>query len=460
MKAEVNQVNQTYVGESVVGEKVKLTEKLSYGVGALGKDLFMGMLAIYLMVYLTDVFGISAAAAGGIFLVARIWDAINDPIMGVIVDKTNTRWGRFRPYILFSPIVMGISMIALFTVPDVGMNAKIIYAGVAYIMVGMAFTAYDVPTMSLAPAITKNTNERTSLLASSRFFTQISFAVIATFALPLVGLLGNGDSAKGYQLLVILLAIISVVCAWITFANVKERNVIKNNKNSFKDYVNIIKSNKPFAFIMALIIPVFTVFILEGSVRIYFMIYVLQRPDLIPTIMGISTIVPLFFAFFIPKLTAKFGKKQTAIALCLIGSLSTLARFFIWENITALYITTALFSVSFMAVLIVATSMLSDTVDYSEWKTGKRSEGIIFSLNSFAIKVGQALAGGLAGFLLTAINYVPNAAQSAETLTGLNVIFSLVSAIGFMIPIFFLHRYNLTEEKYKNIILELEERRA
>src|SRR5690625_1606061 len=168
MKMESHITQRELVNISSQEEKVKVSEKLSYGVGALGKDFYMGLITIYLLVYFTDVAGISAAAGGMILLVARIWDAINDPIMGVIVDKTKSRWGKFRPYILFTPIVLGISSVALFTVPNFSNIGLFIYFLIVYMIWGMAFTAYDVPIMSLAPAITKNTHERTGLLASSK----------------------------------------------------------------------------------------------------------------------------------------------------------------------------------------------------------------------------------------------------------------------------------------------------
>lgn len=457
---KTNSIHHILEKASPTTEKIGAKEKLSYGVGAFGKDLYHGLIGAYLMIFFTDVAGITAAAAGTIFLISRLFDAVNDPIVGVIVDKTNTRWGKFRPYLLFTPIVLAVLSIALFTIPSFNGIALVVYFLIVYMLWGAAFTAYDVPIMSLAPAITKNSHDRTGLLTAGRIVTIIATGAVSVFALPIVSMLGNGDDAKGYQLFVAILVVFSLLFSWIAFANVKERHVLKVKKNNFKDYVNIIKGNSPLGILLIVVLVIASVMSLSGSMLVYFLSYVLKEPELIPVFQALSLIVPLFFAPFIPIISRKFGKKRTINGMILLAGVMFLLRYFFWSNMSMLVITTILAGIGFIGAFILATSMLADTVDYTEWKTGSRSESVIFSLNSFTIKVGLALAGGVAGLLLELIKYVPNVEQTASTMSGINSLFSLIPGIGLIIALFVMFKYNITEDKFTKIISELEKRNA
>ncbi len=439
-------------------EKISLREKLSYGVGSLGKDLYTGMFSIYLMVFLTDVFGISPVAVGTLMVVARLWDAINDPIMGVIVDRTNTRLGKFKPYILFVPFIMGASMIGLFTVPNLGSLGKLIWAYVFYIAAGMSFTAYDVPIMSMAPAISNDPNERTSLLAITRTFSMLGVLLVAVITLPLVGVLGAGDTAKGYQLFTIILVVISIVSAWIAYFNTKERNTVKGQKNSFKDYVELMKTNKPLLLVIGIFILNNIGFNLMGGAQIYYYSYVLGRADLIPVLMMFG-FISIFVYPIIPMLAKKIGKIRLTTISFIISIISTSLIFFVGQNLSIFITLFVIRSIASAVPNVTLIVMIADTVDYGEWKTGVRSEGVIFSMNSFATKLGMAIGTGLVGFTLGFVGYVPNVAQSATALSGISLMFTLIPAVFIIISLILLSKYELTEEKAKEIGSELDIRR-
>lgn len=443
--------------------KIKFREKLSYGMGALGKDFYSGLFGTYLMIYLTDVFGIGAAAVGTLMLVARMWDAINDPIMGMLVDRTNTRWGKFRPYLFIIPLIMGCAMIGLFTVPNLGYTGKIIWAYFFYILAGMCFTAYDVPIMSMAPAISNVPHERTSLLTFSRFFTYIGAMTVAIITIPAVTSLGGGNQAKGYQFYIIILVVIAIISSWITFFNTKERNVIQGKKNSFKDYKNLLKGNKPMLIIIIAVILSAVASNINGNVSLYFFTYVLGRPDLVPLFMGLAGLV-IFALPFVPTITKKFGKlkitKAVIIYQIFLGVISLFVYLTIGPKIGYILFVSITTTICSALPLVTTISMLADTIDYGEYKTGIRSEGLIFSMNSFALKIGMAVATGFVGYTLAIVKYVPNVEQSQLALTGIICLMTIVPAVFNTIFYLVLRKYNLTEEKINQISKELEERRA
>lgn len=317
-------------------EKISIKEKICYGVGAVGKDFYSMLFSVYLMIFLTDVVGISPLAVGTLMVVARLWDAINDPIMGVIVDRTNTRFGKFRPYLLFVPIFMGMVVVALFTVPNLGVTGKVIWAYVFYILAGMSFTAYDVPFMSMATAISNEPNERTSLLSISRLFTMIAAVAVSASTLPMVGMLGGSDVAKGYQRFVIILVVISIPAAWIAFFNTKERYSSLGQKHSFKDYAKLIKNNKPFLLLLGITMFYMIASNLATGIQVYYFTYVLGKVELIPYLMMFTLLSFVSFAF-IPALSKKFGKIKLTIFALLISIACYIFLFFFGGNTIALF---------------------------------------------------------------------------------------------------------------------------
>ncbi|MFO7636820.1 MAG: glycoside-pentoside-hexuronide (GPH):cation symporter [Clostridia bacterium] len=446
----------------MAASKLRFREKLSYGVGALGKDFYAGLFSTYLMIYFTDVFGIGAAAVGTLIIIARIWDAVNDPIMGMVVDKTDTRMGKFRPYLLVVPVVMGAAMIGLFTVPELGYAGKLAWAYFFYILAGMCFTAYDVPIMSMAPAISNIPQERTSLLTFSRFFTYLGAMSVAIVAMPAVKALGGGNDARGYQLFVAILVAIAIAAAWTTFFNTKERVVVKGARIGLKDYKHLLMNNKPLLIIIFAVILTATGQSIVGSVSLYFFTYVLGRPDLIPLFMGTGALVILVLPF-VPAITRRFGKIKTTKAVLvyqiLLGSVSFIVYMTAGANLYYVLFVAISTTICTALPLVTTISMVADTVDYGEFKTGVRSEGLIFSMNSFALKVGMALASGVAGYVLAISGYVPNVDQTWLARTGIIALMTIIPVLFNVLFYIILTKYDLTEDKAMAYSLELEKRK-
>ena len=435
-------------------------DKFSYGVGSLGKDLYMGMINYYLLIYFTDVFGITALAVGTLFFVARLWDAINDPLMGIIADRTSTRIGKYRPYILVVPFIAAVAFIMLFTVPDLSLAGKLIWAYTTYIAVSMAYTALDVPMMSLVPVITRNQEERTSLLGFSRWFSFLAFGLAAVFALPLIQWFGGENTAKGYHTLAIIVSIIALLSSMTLFFNIKEKKRLQNKKNTFSDYFNVLKTNKPFQKVIFTRIAYDLGLQMSGGVLVYWAIYYLGRIDLVPIISLVNITFSLIGFMVVPSIIKRIGKKNSmTIALSAITILAFgvlfLGRF---PSILLVLMAGQGFSISLLNLCNI--SMLADTGEYSQYKTGSRSDALLFAINTFSYKIAMAIAGGLTGLFLTLIHYVPNATQTPETLKWLNIMFSLGPVIFMMAGVYINSKYELTETRYNEILKELDARKT
>jgi sugar (glycoside-pentoside-hexuronide) transporter len=438
---------------------LRFKDKLSYGVGSLGKDLYMGMINFYLLIYFTDVFGITALAVGTLFFVARLWDAINDPLMGIIADRTSTRIGKYRPYIFVVPFVAAVAFILLFTVPDLSATGKIAWAYITYITVSMAYTALDVPMMSLVPVITRNQEERTSLLGFSRWFSFLAFGLAAVIALPAIKWFGGENTVQGYHTLAIVISIVALLSSMTLFFNIKEKRVLQVKKNTFSDYINVLKTNKPFQKVIFTRIAYDLGLQMSGGVLVYWAIYYLGRIDLVPIISLVNITSSLIGFMIVPSIIKRIGKKNSmTIALSTIVILA-FGILFLGRTPAILLVLISVqgFSVSLLNLCNI--SMLADTGEYSQYKTGSRSDALLFSINTFSYKIAMAIAGGLTGIFLTLIQYVPNAAQAPETLKWLNIMFSLGPVVFMMAGVYINSKYELTELKYNEILKELDKRK-
>ncbi|HJO92869.1 MAG TPA: glycoside-pentoside-hexuronide (GPH):cation symporter [Victivallales bacterium] len=439
---------------------LKFKDKFSYGVGSLGKDLYMGMINYYLLIYFTDVFGITALAVGTLFFVARLWDAINDPIMGIIADRTKTRIGKYRPYILIIPFFAAAAFIMLFTVPHLGTIGKLVWAYITYIAVSMTYTALDVPMMSLVPVITRNQTERTSLLGFSRWFSFLAFGAASVLALPLISWFGGENSAKGYQILAIVIAAVAFLSSMTLFFNIKETRVLQNKKNAFKDYIEVLRTNKPFQKVIFTRIAYDLGIQMSGGILVYWAIYYLGRIDLVPIISLVSIVSSLIGFMIVPSIMKRIGKKKSmTIALSIIVLVSFGVLFF-GKVIPILLVLMSVQGFAISLLNLCNISMLADTGEYSQYKTGSRSDALLFSINTFSYKIALAIAGGIMGIFLTVIQYVPDAEQTAHTLKWLNIMFSLGPVIFMIAGVIINSKYELTESRYNEILIELDARKT
>lgn len=444
---------------------VSTKEKLAYGFGCFGQNFAYYFLANYILFFFTDVFGILPAAAGTLLLITKIWDGINDPLMGIIVDRTRSRWGKFRPWLIFTPILFAPVSILCFSAPDLTPAAKIIWAYATYILFDMTYTASDVPYWAMSSAMTANTTERNSVVVYPRFVATIAVAIATVGTLPLIHFfqdLAGGNSARadrGFQLTALLYGILTVVCFAVTFFLVRERVIVPPSKQKAKakEILHTLTRNSP---LVLLIISGLFVNVASGaklSTLIYYAKYNLGNEMLNPVIAAINIPFILLGIAITPKIAKRFGKKITYMILNAIFAIGSLGFFLSgWENLVILLIWSCISSLGMAAPLVLQTSMIADTIEYAELKTGQRSEGLIFSSQTFMVKLASAFTAWVTGIILTSSGFVANIAQSEQSLKGIHDIISLVPFIACTIAIIPMFFYPLTEKKHAEILRMLE----
>lgn len=425
-------------------EKTNLTwgTKLNFGIGALGKDLCYAIVSYFLMIYFTDTVGLSPLFVGNLFLAARVWDAVNDPMMGFIVDNTRTKWGKFRPWILIGTLLNAVILVGLFTKPagleGVGLYA---YFSVMYILWGMTYTLMDIPYWSMLPSLSKTKEERDQMSVIPRIFASTAWLLMSAFAIKSVNILGKGDDVKGYARLAIGIAVVFVATELITVIFVKDRScdpayvdsTKKAEKTSIKDFFYVIKNNDQLKVYIGVVLCYNMLVQIAGSVANYYFKYVAGQYELYSVFTSAAQFAEIGALFAFPVLSSKLSKKQVfAIAsftpaIGLLGLIGT--GFFAPRNVVIIAICGIFYKFGSGLTLGATTVMLADVIDYGEYKLGKRNESIIASFQTLLVKTASAVAAWLVGVGLTMVGYVANAEQSAQTIMGMRVIMGVIPAI-------------------------------
>jgi len=454
--------------------KLKIREKISYGFGDLASSMFWKLFSMFMLFFYTDVFGITAAAAGTMFLVTRIWDSANDPLMGMIGDRTSTRWGKFRPYLLFVALPFAIIGILTFTTPDLSPNGKLIYAYATYTLMMMVYTAVNVPYASLLGVMTSDSGERTSL-ASFRFIGGFSGGLLVTAtANSLVEYFSaDGNIAAGYQKTVAVYAILAAVFFILTFAGTRERlnpSVIKSS--SLKDDLHDLLKNGPWFLMLGAGISILIFNSLRDAAILYYFKYFVGNQSIaffgevsqgtlasvfMSTMLGASM---LGVVLAIP-VSKKIGKKNTFMLAGLVSAALSIFFFFIPPTqIILIFFINILVGISAAIVFPLVWAMYADVSDYSEWKTGRRATGLIFSSSSMSQKIGWTIGGALSGWILAAFGFQANVAQTEDSVLGIRLMISMFAAVGALISVGFMYFYPLTEKYMADIEIKLEKARG
>lgn len=452
--------------------KVTLREKIGYGFGDAASSMFWKIFSFYLAIFYTDVFGISAVAAGTMLLVTRVWDTAIDPVMGVIGDRTNTKWGKFRPYLLWVAIPFGIIGVLLFTTPDVGATGKLIYAYITYTLMMMAYTAINVPYASLLGVMTPDPNVRTTLASYRMVFAFGGSLLVVAIYQPLVDLFKTTTSVTtAYQLAMVVIGAVAVLLFFFTFAWTKERvTPPKSQQNSLKDdFKNLLQNIPWFILLGAGVMTLIFNSVRDGVAMYYFKYYIIDDTAVALSKMTF-TFSTLYFllgqafnmlgVIMATPISAKIGKRKTFM-YAMIGAaiLSSLFLFCTKENVAMVYVLQAMTSFCAGIIFPLLWSMYADTADYSEWKTGRRATGLVFSASSMSQKLGWTLGGSLTLWLLGIFGFQANVEQSPETITGIKYMLSIIPAIGAFVSGIFMYFYKLDEKTLKIIEIELEQRR-
>lgn len=435
---------------------LSMSTKVSYGLGDMASQFVWSFISSYLMIFYTDVALLPTAAISMIFLIARVWDAINDPIMGAIAERTRTKYGRFRPYLLYGTPFLIIFYILCFTAPDFSgnMTIKVIYAAVTYIGLGMLYTAVNLPYGALMTVMSKNSKDRSDLSTYRMLGSNIGGLILSAISLPLILYFGKGDQAKplGYTMTAVILSLAALPMFYIVFWKCKE--VVQVPKQSTA--VPVIKSfkaciNRPFLCLFALNSLALVGKFGQAGVAMYYYRYVLQRSDLAALLMVLLNGATALGIFLFARLSNRFGKKMTTIVSFLLAGVFQIAIYFVsYDNIPMVMILTVCTGLTRFG-LPVATAMLADVIDYTEDKTGIRPDGTAYSVYSFGTKLSSALVGSVGVVLLAKVGYVANAVQSAEAMQGINMVVNVLPGACWLIALIPLVLYNLSEEKYAEI---------
>ncbi len=448
---------------SLPTEKIKIGEKIGYALGDTAANIAWRTLTTFLLVFYTDVFGISAAAAGVLLLITRLTDGVTDIIMGMVADRTNTAKGKFRPWILWTAVPFGVILALTFTTPGFGPTGKLVYAYITYIALTLIYTASNVPYSALMGVMTPDEKERTSL--SSFRFAGAYFGGILTQGLLiyLVLFLGNGDENLGYQYAIYLLSAVLMIFLLITYFTTKERVVPEKSdeSNIWEDLKDLIK-NKPWVTLLVVGFLFVTYnSIKQGITVIYFKRY-LDHETLAASYMVGLLVVSMIAALVTTPLANKVGKKNLFIYVMLFSGVTN-ALLYLAEpgDVTLIFVlgTLSEFGAGIMPVLFFA--MLGDSADFSEWKNGRRATGLVYSAGTFAMKFGGGAAGAIIGFVLSGYGYDGmDEATVAGAIPGIKMLMSWVPALVTIPAILTLWIYPLSNEKLDEISADLTKRRS
>ncbi len=409
-------------------DSISTRTKFSYGLGAMGKDFACSIVYLFLMYYYTDVAGVPAVFVGTLFLVVRMIDALSDPVMGMIVDNTRSRFGKFRPWIVLGTVINSLALLALFSAHLFSGSQLLLFVTVTYIVWGLTYTIMDIPFWSMVPALSARREERERLVVWPRLFASIAWTIVGTYGLASIAFLGEGDQGRGFLLLSGLIIIAFLASALITFTQVKERvaTQVASERFAFGDVIAILRNNDQLASLIGCILTFNIGTQLVGGFAIYYFSYAIGKPELFPMFALVSGIAEMLGIFVFPWLCRHLPRRLTwyiASLFALACSVVLLAGSIVAPNSGVLVAGAgALLKLGGGIANVLGTVMLADVVDYGHYKTGKRSESIIFSVQTMLVKFAGAFAGFFIGVGLSLIGYVPNEIQSEATVFGLRTL--------------------------------------
>ncbi len=459
----------------VVG-KISFKEKFSYGFGDLASVLYWQTFMLYFTYFYTDVFLIPASIAATLFLVSRVWDGVNDPLMGIIADRTKTRWGHFRPYLLWLCVPFAVIGVLTFTVPDFNESGKLIWAFITFNLMMMIYTAINIPYTALLGVISPNSNERTTVSSVKFLFAFSAGIIVSASLLPMVKTLGGENEAQGWQLSFVIYGIAAIIFFLIAFIGTRERvQPPKSQKSSVKQDLFELITNKPWLILLAVTITFILFVAAKSSVTVHYFKYFIGTQELTLPFLGttsydFNTLVSVYntvgqiSAFIGVVLVGWFakliGKKKAFMIIFIVAILSTAANFLLSANqISLIFLFQITGSMTGGPLSVLLWAMYADTADYGEWKRGRRATGLVFSASTMSQKIGWAFGAFVALSLMGQVGFEPNQAQSAESLRGLILLFSLIPAGFGVLALILSFFYPLNDKRVDQIVNDLAERR-
>ena len=448
----------------------------AYGLGAVGKDMVYALSASYIMYYYQDILGLSATFVGFILMIARVFDAANDPFMGVVVAKTNSRWGKFRPWLFTGTILNAFVLYALFAAPAVSGKALMIYFAVMYILWGVTYTMMDIPFWSMIPAVTSTIKDRENLSVVGRTSAGVGYALINVFTVMAVSKLGGGIERTGFRLFALIIAILFVIFILFTCFTIREQKVENMQTTSVKEMFKALFNNDQAIVTVVTIVLINSALYITSNLLIYFFKYDIggttwkDAYTLFTSVGGISQILGMMVVY--PILRSKLSNTiifklslclaifgyAFLLALCLIGYSSVL---------TMLMVPGVIIFVANGILTVLTTVFLANTVDYGEVKTGHREESVIFSMQTFVVKAASGLAVFITGVSLDLIGLTSKDGLGegiptfSSPLLGLRLLMTILPMIGLVLAlVLFTRKFILTDEKAEQIRKQLEEKKV
>ncbi len=469
---------------------VGLTERVGYGLGDLASNLYFQMFNMFLLYYYTDVFGLEAWVVGNIFLFSRIWDAVNDPVMGIVADRTRTRWGNFRPYLLWLAVPYGAAGYLMFYSPDLSMTGKIVYAAVTYTIVGMIYTGINIPYSGLMAVISKSSEERAKISSIRFIFAFLGGFIIAQFLPPLTKSLGGGNEILGFRYTMALFAVLATIMFLITFFTTKERikpsSEIQPKGQLKKDFKILVREKAWWILVVAGILNLTAVAIKSGS-NIFYFKYVAVSDDFkaeVASFGGGGWIAMILGVMTTGILIKYFERRKLIIWLTIIGGIGMALPYWmdpemrismtgvqsgeytmfglkmssielVPNNPRLIYIINIIGSFAAGPPVAIVWSMYTDVAAYIDWKHKRRITGLVVAAAVFSQKFGMAFGGWFAAVLLSAFGFIANAEQTADSKWAILLLFSLIPGILIIAQGASMLLYPLSDAQVKNIEIDL-----
>lgn len=457
-------------------------EQLAYGLGDFASVLYWQTFMVYLTYFYTDVFGLGAAAVGTMLGLSRSLDAVFDPVMGLLADRTSTRWGKFRPYLLWLCVPFAVAGVLTFSVPSLGTDGKLVWAWVTYNLLMVLYTGINIPYTAMLGVLTPSAQERTALASVKFVFAFAAGTLLSATLLPMARGLGGGDTARGWQLCFVVIGALAVACFLTTFWSTRERvQPPREQRSSVGRDLRDLLSNGPWLVLLFATLTLILFVAVRSSVTVHYFKYfvgsrTLSLPRFLPAIGGEQTwhfeglvsafntmgqLASLLGVLLLPLVTRRLGRKRSFVALFAAAIAATAGYYWVRaDQLGWIFVLNLVISLCGGPLSAVLWAMYADTADYAEWKNGRRATGLVFSASAFAQKQGWALGAWLALSLMQNLGFAANLDQTPQSLHGLVLLMSLVPAALGVLSVLCSLAYPLDESRLRVIGQELAQRRA
>ena len=452
-------------------------QKAAFGIGAVGKDMVYMLSATYVMFYYQDVIGLNASFVGLILMIARVFDAVNDPFMGILVAKTRSRWGRFRPWLVSGTVLNAFVLYAMFAAPSLSQGGMMVFFSVIYILWGTTYTMMDIPYWSMIPAITHTPSDTEHLSVIGRTCAGVGSAIIQMLTLALVGIFGGGDDRAGFRIVALIVAVLFVITELFCAASIREREDVRMQTSTIREMFSALFRNDQALIVVLVIVLINTALWVTSNLVIYFFKYDFggdawrNQYTLFVTVGGACQILGMMIVYpLLRRFLSNPGVFKTALGMSFFGYGVLLIVLFIGQtgNLPLLLVPGAFVFAANGILSVLTTVFLSNSVDYGELRTGRRDESVIFSMQTFVVKAASGVAVFIAGVGLDLIGMTGNSeeegevvAQSAQTILGLRLLMTVLPIIVLLCAIvLFIRKFRLTDEAVKENARLCEERRA